>query len=605
MGHHNSFMGVDNFIWWMGVIENRNDPLKLNRIQIRIFGWHTENKISIPTIDLPWAQPVKKSSSSYSPQEGDMAFGFFADGENGQYPVYLGTFSGIPSHDAIQSKGFSDPRVPDELEKAPVKPISRTLNSTNGVKLVLQEKKPYPRDKDEPNTSRLSRRENLDKTYYKFRVDNRISASSVGKTMWNEPYPPYNTTYPYNSVSESESGHSIEMDDTPNAERISITHRTGTGYDIYPSGTKLEKIVKDNYSIVHGSDFCYINGKLEVSVENVAKIRIKGKTTIEIDGDVDWKIGGKMNLSIGKELNIKTGGTINYDVTGDIQQVSTGSYHAKAGGSYDALVSGKIAFDGNRIDLNSGIAPGTSATGIDKPNAYNNPDETVPALETIRTVDYGVISETKETVNVPVVTSNVVSIPANTSSNTSSNTSTQPILGTVCYLTEDETRALLSAISSHESGSGTTKGPYGNGQSGYKCVNNLNYLGKYQFGAPALITQKYVKEGTSMAGLSNPNNWTGKNGINSKDDFLNNPDVQEAIMFQNMKNNCRQMSAGGLITPNTPHPIIAGHLMAAHLVGAGGENTATKAGTPSFDANGTSNVKYYKIGYNAVASVKV
>jgi hypothetical protein len=55
-----------------------------------------------------------------------------------------------------------------------------------------------------------------------------------------------------------------------------IAHRTGTTTEMYPSGTKLDKIVKDNYKIADGSDFCYVNGKVELTVENVAKVRIKG-----------------------------------------------------------------------------------------------------------------------------------------------------------------------------------------------------------------------------------------------------------------------------------------------------------------------------------------
>ena len=40
MKNTNSFAGLNGFIWWMGVLENRIDPLKLGRCQVRIFGWH-------------------------------------------------------------------------------------------------------------------------------------------------------------------------------------------------------------------------------------------------------------------------------------------------------------------------------------------------------------------------------------------------------------------------------------------------------------------------------------------------------------------------------------------------------------------------------------
>ena len=38
----NNFIGKDGFNWWVGVVENRMDPLKLGRCQVRIFGYHTE-----------------------------------------------------------------------------------------------------------------------------------------------------------------------------------------------------------------------------------------------------------------------------------------------------------------------------------------------------------------------------------------------------------------------------------------------------------------------------------------------------------------------------------------------------------------------------------
>ena len=38
------FMGRDGFIWFAGVVEDRQDPLKLGRVRVRALGYHTENK---------------------------------------------------------------------------------------------------------------------------------------------------------------------------------------------------------------------------------------------------------------------------------------------------------------------------------------------------------------------------------------------------------------------------------------------------------------------------------------------------------------------------------------------------------------------------------
>jgi hypothetical protein len=104
-------LGHDNFIWWIGVVEDRIDPLNLGRCKVRIFGSHTENLQLIPTSSLPWATPlypINDSRSFSAPLEGDYVFGFFLDGESSQAPAMLGVFPAIPqSVDAPKGVGFS------------------------------------------------------------------------------------------------------------------------------------------------------------------------------------------------------------------------------------------------------------------------------------------------------------------------------------------------------------------------------------------------------------------------------------------------------------------------------------------------------------------
>ena len=51
----NYFQGQDGFVWFTGVVEDRNDPTKLGRVRVRCVGYHTDDKTKIPTEDLPWA----------------------------------------------------------------------------------------------------------------------------------------------------------------------------------------------------------------------------------------------------------------------------------------------------------------------------------------------------------------------------------------------------------------------------------------------------------------------------------------------------------------------------------------------------------------------
>jgi hypothetical protein len=119
-----NFIGKDGFNWWIGVVENRNDPLKLGRCQVRIFGYHTENKQLISTADLPWAPCLVSPNSQQSfatPKEGDYVMGFFGDGDSSQAPTIMGIYTGIKAS-AGGDSGFQDPRTPEEIAAAPKPP---------------------------------------------------------------------------------------------------------------------------------------------------------------------------------------------------------------------------------------------------------------------------------------------------------------------------------------------------------------------------------------------------------------------------------------------------------------------------------------------------
>lgn len=87
-----------------GVVENRQDPMKLGRCQVRIIGLHTHEKSLLPTEDLPWAYPMQPVTSAamsgighapVGPVEGTWVVVLFRDDDE-QYPVIMGTLGGIP-----------------------------------------------------------------------------------------------------------------------------------------------------------------------------------------------------------------------------------------------------------------------------------------------------------------------------------------------------------------------------------------------------------------------------------------------------------------------------------------------------------------------------
>ena len=88
---------------YYGIVENRKDPLKLGRCQVRIVGLHTEDKTVLPTEDLPWAFPVSPITSANTsgigttplgPVEGTWVLISFMDPDC-QIPMMVGTLGGV------------------------------------------------------------------------------------------------------------------------------------------------------------------------------------------------------------------------------------------------------------------------------------------------------------------------------------------------------------------------------------------------------------------------------------------------------------------------------------------------------------------------------
>jgi len=100
------FNGRDGFQWWIGVVEDRADPMALGRVRVRVFGYHTDDKTKLPTYDLPWAfciQPANSASaggigsSPTGPIEGSWVIGFWRDPDFFQEPMVFGTIPGAVS----------------------------------------------------------------------------------------------------------------------------------------------------------------------------------------------------------------------------------------------------------------------------------------------------------------------------------------------------------------------------------------------------------------------------------------------------------------------------------------------------------------------------
>jgi len=144
----------------------------------------------------------------------------------------------------------------------------------------------------------------------------------------------------------------------------------------------------------------------------------------------------------------------------------------------------------------------------------------------------------------------------------------------------------------------------------YNIENQLGFIGKYQFGEALLIDLGYYRANFYYGNGASRNQWqgrwTGKNGVNSKQDFLNNQNnVQEraireafALNLNRINSQLRQngvslrryigQQRGGVVIT------ISGILAAAHLRGEGGVVQLLLNNQVSQDENGTSILTYLR-----------
>lgn len=368
MKFRKDFIGLDGFIWWVGVVENRQDPLGLGRCQVRVFGFHDKDLTTIPSEDLPWAQPIHalNNQTFSTPREGDYVFGFFLDGKFAQQPIMMGIIPGAPVVQYPTTDGFTDQRTDDLLAASPRKPAAVELNE-DGSGAAVEEKEAAPRNPeniDEPTNSRLARNEDVSDTVIELRRKNILKdIPGANDITWDEPFPAYNAKYPFNKVFESESGHVLELDDTPKAERVHLAHRTGTFQEIYPSGTKVEKIVKNNYQIILSDDHLYVVGKVNITIESAANIKVVGDVNLQCENDINATVSGNMNLVVSEDLAIKAK---NVDITaeeklavtsGDNFNLSSGSKMVIGSADNTSINAGStFDVDSTLINLNKGTA---------------------------------------------------------------------------------------------------------------------------------------------------------------------------------------------------------------------------------------------------------
>ena len=303
------FMGRDGFVWFVGVVEDRDDPERLGRVRVRCLGYHTENKTLIETEDLPWANVMGPTDTpsmnglGHTPPfivEGSWVLGFFRD-EEFQQPIVLGTLPGFNTEERDVTKGFNDPNgvYPKTIGDSDVSLLARgaiaIMHPSRIKREELRLKKNIAGFTDPLGTSvPTATKPNLKTVSQTLKTDDE-------RVNWEEPEPAAGSIprYPYNHTHESEIGHVHEIDDTPGAERLLKQHITGTFEEMHPDGSKVTKVVKDNYEIVLGESNIYIVGDVNLTTKGTMKHLVQGDYILEVKGDYTQKIHKNHYMKVG------------------------------------------------------------------------------------------------------------------------------------------------------------------------------------------------------------------------------------------------------------------------------------------------------------------
>jgi hypothetical protein len=171
-------------------------------------------------------------------------------------------------------------------------------------------------------------------------------------------------------------------------------------------------------------------------------------------------------------------------------------------------------------------------------------------------------------------------------------------------LTQEQLTAYFAQLGFRESGGTNPMRGLSNGEIGYRCVNFIGFIGKYQMGALAMIDLGYIKsDRRANRQMALPDSWTGKNGINNREDFLNSPEEQEAAACAYTKLNYDRLRKSGTITADMTPEELGGVLAVAHIQGSTGAKNFFLGQDVPPDALGTKPEEYQQLGKMAIAVV--
>lgn len=254
--------------FYRAIVRNSFDPLTLSRVKVEVLPMMKD----IDVEDLPWAIPMDESNRMRVPQEGLTLWVFFEGGDIYK-PVYMNCGGTLP---ITNKEDFANDLTDDTKFKHKWKRmVAGDIINAQGVA-------DHYRDQEERQL---------------------ISSKRVPPLVTDEVLPEDQTTqYPYNDIFLSPGGFLIELDDTPNYQRMRIHHPKGS-YVIFD---------EDGGVHVHCEDKMQLYSRDQIRIRTLETLRIDAEHAINIEthdnpcpitiksgesSNIVIKSGGKIHLN--------------------------------------------------------------------------------------------------------------------------------------------------------------------------------------------------------------------------------------------------------------------------------------------------------------------
>ena len=188
-------------------------------------------------------------------------------------------------------------------------------------------------------------------------------------TFGNPPNPEA-PQYPHNKTWSSNSGHLMEFDDTPGAERLSLKHKSGSSTVFTANGSKIDSTTghsydfnsKDKYVGVHGNYYQSVVGDINMKSTTDITIEADGSATVVSHGDSHTTVSGQFNILVGGVAQIKAKKIILE--ADDIHLYSKGKFHIQAEGNLEMSSASKVIMSGKAgVEIKSDAELKMSASG--------------------------------------------------------------------------------------------------------------------------------------------------------------------------------------------------------------------------------------------------